>query len=379
MSTTPQIYDVEPTALAKGGGDVIVVQRKEDQVRLGQGMVKGMLTVIKHFGKSFTNRIEDKNDTAGMFTVEYPEERMELPEAFRNMPILLYDDKTGQELCTSCFQCERVCPPKVIHITQARNPDTGKPVPAAEEFVIEYDSCMSCGYCHEICPFDAIKMDHMYELSTADHLSMDVHKKDLNRPISYYQTIAPNLWAEVEAGAMKKLQNNIKRRPGTIGVAPHMVGKTQQAAPAAQAAGAKRTVAAPAAPVAAAGKNMSDDKRARLEAIRAAKRAQGGAAPAEEATAAPTPAAEAKAPSAPAAAVGKNMSDDKRARLEAIRAAKRAQNGGEAPAAEVAPAAEAQEPTAPVAAVGQNMPEDKRARLEAIRAAKRAQREQGGE
>ncbi len=341
MSQTPQMYKPEGTALAPGNG-VVVVRRNEEQVRVGQGMVHGMLTVIKHFGKSFTSRLDDKGDTAGMFTVEYPEERLEMPEAFRNMPILLYDDQTGHELCTSCFQCERICPPKVIHITQAINPDTGKPVPAAEEFVIEYDSCMSCGYCHEICPFDAIKMDHEYEYSTADHLSMDVHKRDLNRPISYYQTIAPNLWAEVEAQAMKKLQNNIKRRPGTIGIAPHMVGRVQQATPAAQP-GARRTTAAatPAGPVAAIGKNMPPEKIERLRAIREANRAKrGGAVPEAEvvpgamasaptvveAPATETPAATASAvDTGPAAAIGKNMSEEKRARLEAIRAAKRAQ------------------------------------------------------
>jgi NADH-quinone oxidoreductase subunit I len=339
MSTTPQVYKQEQTALVPNG-NVIVVQRNDDQLHVGQGMVKGMLTVIKHFGESFRSRLDDKSDIAGMFTVEYPEERMELPETFRNMPILLYDDKTGHELCTSCFQCERVCPPKVIHITQAVNPETGKPVPAAEEFVIEYDSCMSCGYCHEICPFDAIKMDHTFELSTADHLSMDVRKRDLNRPISYYQTIAPNLWAEVEANAMKKLQNNIKRRPGTIGIAPHLVGKIQQAAPTVKAATPARAAATPSAPVAAIGKHMPPEKVERLKAIRAANAAKRSAAvPAAEATpvaasvpvAGTTPTTDAPPESAqvattgPVAAMGKNMSEEKRARLEAIRAAKRAQ------------------------------------------------------
>lgn len=346
MTTAPEQYTGGQTAIQPGGGGVIVVKRPAERgIGYGQGLAKGMFTVLRHFAKSFTTTIDEKNDQEGMFTVEYPEERMELPEAYRNMPILLYDDATGQELCTSCFQCERICPPKVIHITQAKDPNTGKPVPAAEEFIIEYDSCMSCGYCHEICPFDAIKMDHHYELSTPDHLSLEVRKAALDRPISYYETIAPNLWAEVQANAMKKLQNNIKRRPGTIGMAPHMIGKVQKAAPAARAAAGGPAAAAPraAASQAAVGKNMSDDKRARLEAIRAAKRA--GAAPvAEGELVAPSEVASPEmgthlsesvaglAPSpvttpGPVAATGKNMSEEKRARLEAIRAAKRAQQG----------------------------------------------------
>ncbi len=331
-------------------GGVVVVRRNETRVHAGQGMWKGMRRVIAHFGKSFTSTVDSKDDTMGMFTVQYPEERLLLPEASRNFPILLYDDSSGQELCTSCFQCERVCPPQVIHIKQAKDPNTGKPVPAAEEFVIEYDTCMSCGFCAEVCPFDAIKMDHAYELSTPDHLSMDVHKEGLNRPVSYYQSIAPTFWDAVRDGALKKLQNNVKRRTGNIGVAPQKIGKVAtgvtataaKAAPAASGATAER-----AASVAAVGKNMSSEKLARLQAIRAANRGGEGEMVGEQVAkqalgiapgdpgadpvdadgdSATTPPAMAAA--GPVAAVGKNMSADKVARLEAIRAANRERQGG---------------------------------------------------
>ncbi len=346
------VYTLPETQSTEAGprGGVIVVRRNEDKVRAGQGMWKGMRRVIAHFGKSFTSRIDSPDDTMGMFTVQYPEERLLLPEAFRNFPILLYDDASGQELCTSCFQCERICPPQVIHIRQAKDPNTGKPVPAAEEFVIEYDTCMSCGFCAEVCPFDAIKMDHAYELSSPDHLAMDVHKVGLNRPISYYETIAPTMWNAVRDGALKKLANNVKRRPGTIGVAPQKIGKVQtgvsagaaKAAPAASGA----TAAKAAVPVAAVGKNMSPEKLARLEAIRAAKRGGGemigeqvakqalGIAPGSpgadpvggDTQSATTP--RAMASSGAVAAIGTNMAADKVARLEAIRAANRERRGG---------------------------------------------------
>jgi formate hydrogenlyase subunit 6/NADH:ubiquinone oxidoreductase subunit I len=346
--TVYTVPETQPTATQPGGG-VVVVRRNDDRVRAGQGMWKGMRRVLAHFGKSFTARIDSKDDTMGMFTVQYPEERLLLPEAFRNFPILLYDDATGQELCTSCFQCERICPPQVIHIRQAKDPNTGKAVPAAEEFVIEYDSCMSCGFCAEVCPFDAIKMDHAYELSSPDHLSMDVHKAGLNRPISYYETIAPTLWTAVRDGALKKLANNVKRRPGTIGVAPQKLGKVR--AGASPSAGARVAAAAgsaparPAMPVAAIGKNMSPEKVARLQAIRAAKRGAGeivgeqlakevigiepgdpGADPVDiDAGSATAP--RAAVSTGPVAAIGKNMSPEKVARLEAIRAANRERRG----------------------------------------------------
>jgi formate hydrogenlyase subunit 6/NADH:ubiquinone oxidoreductase subunit I len=338
-------------------GKAYVVDRGKPKLRAGQGMLAGLDVVIKHFASAFTKKIENPSETQGVFTVQYPEERLALPEAFRNFPILLYDDATGHELCTSCFQCERICPPQVIHMTQANDPVTGKPVPAVEEFIIEYDACMSCGLCAEVCPFDAIKMDHEFELATDDHGSMTVNKAGLDRPVSYYATLAPTMWAEVKDGAYKKLQGNMKRRSGNIGIAP--TAKVKPAAPTAarpaSAATAASAAAKPAAsassgqsaPVAAVGKNMSEDKAARLAAIRAANAAKtGGAAP-------PAPAA-AEAPSAPESAAP---------------AAPMATAAPEAPAPEA--------PSAPVAAVGKNMSEDKAARLAAIRAANAAKKNDG--
>jgi formate hydrogenlyase subunit 6/NADH:ubiquinone oxidoreductase subunit I len=281
-------------------------------------MLAGLDVVIRHFFGAFSKKIETPADTTGVFTVQYPEERLALPQAFRNFPILLYDDATGHELCTSCFQCERICPPQVIHMTQATDPTTGKPIPAVTEFMIEYDACMSCGLCAEVCPFDAIKMDHEFELATSDHPSMTVDKAGLDRPISYYQAIAPRFWEEAKDSALKKLQGNMKRRSGNIGITPSYIGKAQKAALAAArpAAPAPAAAARPAAPVAAVGKNMSEEKAARLAAIRAANAAKAGGAPAAAPVAAEAdngveaaePVAAAPAASAPSAGATTGLS-----------------------------------------------------------------------
>src|ERR1700752_2113730 len=121
-------------------GKSYVVDRGKPKLRAGQGMLAGLDVVIKHFRHAFTRKIETPADTTGVFTVQYPEERLGLPEAFPNSPILLYDDATGHELFTSFFQCERICPPQVIHMAQATDPTTGKPIPAVTEFMIEYDA-----------------------------------------------------------------------------------------------------------------------------------------------------------------------------------------------------------------------------------------------
>ncbi|NTW97500.1 MAG: 4Fe-4S binding protein, partial [Oscillochloris sp.] len=297
-------------------GTIIVMDRRRGKLRAGQGLLQGLQVIWDHWIGSFRKN-DNFSKIRGNFTVEYPDQRLPMPQAYRNMPVLLYDDETGHELCTGCYQCSRACPPQVIHITQSKDPITGKMVPASAEFIIEYDACMSCGFCAEVCPFDAIKMDHVYELSTDDRMSLMVRKEQLNRPISYYVGIAPDLWAEVQASAMKKLQGNIKRRPDVIGLAPHLTEKIaarrRELAEAAAAAPPALTTAA-AAPAAPAGKLTPEEKAAKLAAKKAAK--AGGA---------PAPAA--AAPAAPAAPL-----DEKAAKLAAIKAANAAKTAAaEAP------------------------------------------------
>ena len=363
--------DTETTEIQTTRGRVYVIDRGRPKLRAGQGLLTGLDVVLRHFRDALTRKLEKPSQQTGVFTVQYPEERLKLPEAFRNFPILLYDDETGHELCTSCFQCQRICPPQVIHMTQARDPATGKAVPAVAEFLIEYDACMSCGLCAEVCPFDAIKMDHEFEFSTDVHGGLTINKAGLNRPISYYEKIAPTFWAEVKDGAMKKLQGNMKRRPDLIGVAPQMIDTIK--AKRAEVAVAQAPAPAPSAPDSA-----PTDKAARLAAIRAkaaAKDADAQPAPSDDS--APTDKAARLAAIRAANAAKKDEAadvtqtsdttpDDKAARLAAIRAANAAKK-----AAESAPATESAEAAAPPTDAA---PTDKAARLAAIRAANAARK-----
>lgn len=334
-------------------GKVYTVERGATKLRAGQGLGAGLGVIIKHFADAFTKKLDRPDQTTGVFTVQYPEERLPLPESYRNFPILLYDDASGQELCTSCFQCQRVCPPQVIHMTQAKDPATGKAVPAVSEFIIEYDACMSCGLCAEVCPFDAIKMDQTFELSTDHHPGLTINREGLDRPISYYENLAPTFWHEARDNALKKLQGNVKRRPGKIGVAPQMVnnvaGNPISAAPPA----VEQQPLTEVQPTASNEQATTDDKAARLAAIRARNAAKvQNAEVVEGAEKAETPVA-----SAP--------SDDKAARLAAIRAANAAKKAVEQQTEVVATADASAVPT-PV--------NDKAARLAAIRAANAAKK-----
>jgi NADH-quinone oxidoreductase subunit I len=184
----------------------------------GNGILSGMLVTIKrfiatyvddlrHIGRRYYNpagiEYRRSKDTQGIFTVQYPEEKLPTPEEFRFIPFLVYEtlpDGTQQDRCTSCGICAKVCPPQCIWIEQTNDPVTGRPVPEPVEFFIDIDICMNCGYCAEYCPFDAIKMDHDYELASYDRHAYHIFNKErLSRPVEYYAEIRPDNYAREEA------------------------------------------------------------------------------------------------------------------------------------------------------------------------------------
>ncbi len=77
-------------------------------------------------------------------------------------------------------------------------------VPA--EYYIDVDICMNCGFCAEYCPFDAIKMDHDYEIATYDRTATNIYDLEkLLKPASYYAEIRPrNFTREQEEKAAKE-------------------------------------------------------------------------------------------------------------------------------------------------------------------------------
>ena len=187
----------------------------------GKGIITGMGVTIKRFIDTYLEDIKwlgrryyteegiaerMSSDTRGVFTIQYPDEKLPVPEEFRYIPFLLYEEEEdGQikERCTSCGICAKVCPPQCIWIVRTNDPDTGRPVPEPDEFYIDVDICMNCGFCAEYCPFDAIKMDHDYELSVYNRFQSNIFNKEkLLKPISYYSDIRPtNYTREEEARA----------------------------------------------------------------------------------------------------------------------------------------------------------------------------------
>jgi NADH-quinone oxidoreductase subunit I len=165
---------------------------------LGQGILKGLAETARNFVGSYVK--EDR-----LVTVQYPEERLPQHEAARNFPFLVYDGDDWQKglRCVACLICEKECPPQCIYIVKdtVRKPDaTGKLQFQAKVFDIDTSVCMSCQICVEVCPFDAIKMDVEYELSTGDRFGgLLMRKQQLAKSNDYYRRIHPTEAAEVDA------------------------------------------------------------------------------------------------------------------------------------------------------------------------------------
>jgi len=159
----------------------------------GLGILKGMAVTARNLLGSYVSPDQ-------MVTRQYPEEAAELTESYRNFPFLVHDGGEADSgmRCVACKICERECPPQCIYIVSDRDA-AGKLLKRPRIFDIDVSVCMSCQICVEVCPFDAIRMDQVFELSDADRFeSLLLHKADLLKPDAYFHRMHPTEAAVVE-------------------------------------------------------------------------------------------------------------------------------------------------------------------------------------
>jgi NADH-quinone oxidoreductase subunit I len=203
----------------------------------GIGILKGLGVTLKHFVDTYVQDIryagskivgQEKFEArqglkaAGLYTVQYPDEKLAVPERFRFVPFLVVEDadhpeRPGHDWCTSCGICAKVCPPQCIWIIRGEDPVSKRPIPEPQAFFIDIDICMNCGFCAEYCPFDAIKMDHNFEIASYDRTSAHIwNKAKLSRPVSYYASIRPTNYTREEAArAEKEAKKSAKKEQPT--------------------------------------------------------------------------------------------------------------------------------------------------------------------
>jgi NADH-quinone oxidoreductase subunit I len=186
----------------------------------GSGVLKGMGVTLKEFLNTYVDDLKripsryaggreeiDQSDAvgqSGLFTIQYPEEHRKQPERFRNIPMLIYNAETGEDRCTACGICAKVCPPQCIWIVRDKD-ENGKPITRPAEFYIDTTICMNCGLCAEFCPFDAIKMNQDFEIAAYKRMPELVFDlKELRVPTTYYARVHPTDWAEEEAARAAK-------------------------------------------------------------------------------------------------------------------------------------------------------------------------------
>ena len=110
-------------------------------------------------------------------TVQYPDERWELPPNSRMQLFVNMDD------CIGCAQCERVCPVNCITIETVKAvPEDVKETSTGHKirlhttlFDIDMAKCCYCNLCVYPCPTECIYMTPSFEDATPDRFDLLYH------------------------------------------------------------------------------------------------------------------------------------------------------------------------------------------------------------
>lgn len=163
---------------------VKVMQRREltrwEQLYVPQ-IIGGLRITFAHFFRNLflhaAHQIRWLRHLRAAATYQYPEEPRPLWARFRGRHRLTVRDE-GTPRCVGCMLCETVCPARCITIVAGEHPD-----PNVEKYPIRFDIdlgvCVYCGYCVEVCPEDAIRMDTgILDVAaySRDAMKLDIHE-----------------------------------------------------------------------------------------------------------------------------------------------------------------------------------------------------------
>jgi NADH-quinone oxidoreductase subunit I len=125
-------------------------------------IVEAVVTTAKGMRITARYGVDPKEEV----TLQYPEERWEIPQGYRGF--LHNDVKT----CTACTMCVKVCPIDCISLESVRGADK-KMVLASYD--INIGRCMYCGLCVEVCPPKSLKHTSGYEMASVARGELILH------------------------------------------------------------------------------------------------------------------------------------------------------------------------------------------------------------
>jgi NADH-quinone oxidoreductase subunit I len=192
---------------------VKVVRRREltfwEKLYIPQ-ILCGLKITFTHFFRNLflhtAHRLGRFKSHSAAATFQYPEELRPLMSRYRSRHRLtLRADKSPR--CVGCMLCETVCPARCITIVPGEHPD-----PNVEKYPVRFDIdlgvCVYCGYCVEVCPEDAIRMDTgILDVAaySREAMRLDIHElmdPELRKPLSHCSLKFPHK-CELTGGEMK--------------------------------------------------------------------------------------------------------------------------------------------------------------------------------
>ncbi len=127
-------------------------------------------------------------------TVQYPDQRMPIPDRYRGIHYL------EQEKCIDCLACARACPIDCIEMDAIRH---GKELEWVS-FTLDYQKCMFCELCVYPCPKDCIHMGTEFALVVED-------RSELNHDLLSFKGMAVDARVRMrEAEEKKKIKEAAK-------------------------------------------------------------------------------------------------------------------------------------------------------------------------
>lgn len=130
--------------------------------------------------------------------IEYPRLTVDYPNKPINSSLFIGKPEIISDKCTMCGECVSHCPSHAIVIDKTSN-----------TIGINYDECVFCTLCEEVCPTAAAKMTHQFELAEKDKNKLRkstivIQESDI--PDASYEVICSDLKANIKKMFGRSLQ-----------------------------------------------------------------------------------------------------------------------------------------------------------------------------